>query len=181
MPDAIAHKRLTLAQLDGLRRGDRYAFPVEVDGRVVGVVLEVEGTESVPANDTAAGAAKGVQTRCQTCGEWDDPAEGCGCPERIRALLIRALDELAAEREAHAATATEAARLACAYVWPKCNSSRCRCHIYRARAAALRAGETKPHRTCGYSLCGSPDCADCFPDAAPGSVRYDDSAGEPKP
>jgi hypothetical protein len=88
MPDAIAHKRLTIAQLDGLRRGERYAFPVEVEGRVVGVLLEVEGTDPVPA------------------------------PRR---------------------------------------------------------------RTCGYSMCGSPDCAHCFPDAVPGSVRYDDSAGEPKP
>jgi hypothetical protein len=83
MPDAIAHKRLTIAQLDGLRRGQRYAFPVEVEGRVVGVLLEVEGAE--------------------------------------------------------------------------------------------------PRRTCGYSLCGHPDCAHCFPDAAPRSVRYDDSAGKPKP
>jgi len=60
MPDAIAHKRLTLAQLDGRRRGERYAFPVEVEGRVVGVVLEVEGAEPVPATDTAAGASEGV-------------------------------------------------------------------------------------------------------------------------
>ncbi len=83
MPDAIAHKRLTLAQLDGLRRGERYAFPVEVEGRVVGVVLEAEGAE--------------------------------------------------------------------------------------------------PRRPCGYSMCGDPGCAHCFPDASPGTVRYTDSAGEPKP
>jgi len=243
------------------------------------------------------------QIRCQTCGEWDDPAEGCGCPERIRALLVsaladlaaaearaekaereraemldalngtgvqvarltrelgdalgerddysyaldviradckaagfpgeedkadpdssdpapirvwhstpslvalairgltreidEALGDLAAERKAHAAAVViegEWRKMAIHYqsemediraalsngaddtLWPPGMTL-----AQAVELATLRAGEPKPRRTCGYSLCGHPDCADCWPDAVPGTVRYTDSAGERKP
>jgi hypothetical protein len=137
------------------------------------------------------------QIRCQTCAEWDDPAEGCGCPERLRALLVSALADLAAERKAHAAAVViegEWRKMALHYqsemediraalsngaddtLWPPGMTL-----AQAVELATLRAGETKPHRPCGYSLCGHPDCAHCFPDAVPGTVRYDDSDEDPKP
>ena len=60
MPDAIHKKAITRGQVQHLLAGGAIAFPVEVAGRVVGVLLTVEGTEPVPTNDTtAAGAAEG--------------------------------------------------------------------------------------------------------------------------
>jgi hypothetical protein len=32
--------------------------------------------------------------RCKICGHWDDPDEMCGCPDRLKAKLIRTLNEL---------------------------------------------------------------------------------------
>ena len=60
MPDAILHKRLSAGQVRALLAGAAVAWPVEVDGKTVGVLLTVEGTDPVPTSDTtAAGAAEG--------------------------------------------------------------------------------------------------------------------------
>ena len=60
VPDAIHHKAITMGQVQRLLAGEGVAFPVEAGGRVVGVLLTVEGADPVPTNDTtAAGAAEG--------------------------------------------------------------------------------------------------------------------------
>ena len=60
VPDAIHHKAITMGQVQRLLAGGAVAFPVELAGKTVGVLLTVEGTEPVPTSDTtAAGAAEG--------------------------------------------------------------------------------------------------------------------------
>ena len=60
MPDAIHKKAITRGQVQHLLAGGAIAFPVEVAGRVVGVLLTVEGTDPVPTSEPeAAGAAEG--------------------------------------------------------------------------------------------------------------------------
>jgi hypothetical protein len=60
VPDAILHKRLSAGQVRALLAGAAVAWPVELAGKTVGVLLTVEGAEPVPTNDTtAAGAAEG--------------------------------------------------------------------------------------------------------------------------
>ena len=54
MPDTIHKKAITRGQVQHLLAGGAIAFPVEVAGRVVGVLLTVEGTEPVPTSDPDA-------------------------------------------------------------------------------------------------------------------------------
>ena len=57
VPDAILHKRLSAGQVRALLAGAAVAWPVEVDGKTVGVLLTVEGTDPVPTTDPDAEVA----------------------------------------------------------------------------------------------------------------------------